>query len=868
MPCLQPLLLWQSLSLFWFCGLLLPQYPTFALGASCLFLYIDSRLRTWPTLVVALCLIIVGFTATVHTLPQRPEQPPWTLEQGRPVAVRLEGVVSHVQSLPDKRLRVFLENVRAVHGAQEAILPGKTVWTWEQAAWFSQSSEKDRVAQVPTLAYQRPVAGQRVRITAKVRDTDSFRHEGSNDFGFYWQTQGVFWRIWSRGAQGTPEISGQAHTLSEKREGIFRYFSHAVQELSAHTSALQEQALAFLPALLMGEKFFLAQTTLDSMQALSLVHSLALSGQHLSFVVLLAWFLVMAMAFVLPYTFLYVPRKKLLFIISLPLALLYLWLGNAPPSLIRAACMLFMAGFFLWRSTAITLGQVVLCTLLCITVYDPLSIYNIGLQLSALCVASISLVLPLLRRILPQREHWEEGKSLFINFIQVCGRKTLRVSLQILLISFTLQCALLPLFLLYFSPSGLWFMANVLWLPILTFWVIPLGALGLGIGYCFSFSGGLVLFSLAALPCEGLLYMAQWMQHMGLLNFSAVLRPHGLTALGWIPLCLGMAFLTGRIQFAHLRQGCVSLPQVSKRLFFAAACLLCVAPLVRYGAHLQNSVHMELLDVGQGQAILLSLPGGNRILVDGGGSFSPRFDPGTDIVLPRVVYNGAPRLWAMVSTHPDVDHLRGLIHILPKISVQHFYDNGEAFSAAEQALWTQYAQQTFLLPRQKLYAGMKIHLPSKSFWKKQSLYLEVLSPVQKTSFTGNEASLVLRLVRDDGKKREGLALFCGDAERTTLQKILESGQDVRAQVLVLAHHGAKDAFLPNFYKKVAPQVVLASAGRQNSYGHPSAVVRQELHKQNMALYVTAEEGAIKLTWHEELHIQSQRKLGIQGHLPF
>ncbi len=871
-PPVQALLLWQSLALFWFCGLLAAKYPLMGVTAMGVFVCIDSRLWRLSMLAMASALFILGMLAIMLSMPKRPPIPAWTVKGAVPVSIFLQGEVIHVQSLPDARLRIFLKNVHAVEHPEEQKLSGLLVWTWDQKNF---AKEK--------ILGPRPLPGQSVRVLAKVRSTEGYRNRWGSDFGAYWQNQEVFWRIWTRDAQGKPEIFGQATFFAKAREYIRQKLFSLVfapsfytgtgektpqhlQHLQGHQNGqghqdwqdrqktqqqpLQQQGRAFLPALLMYERFGLSEQTMEHMRAASLVHSLALSGQHLWLAVYYAALFVFCFRHVFPRIFVYLPKMKFLGLVCLPLALLYLWIGNAPPSLIRAALMLGLGLFFYWRMHVITLGQVLLCAALCITVYAPLSFYNLGLQLSVLCVGSICLLMPLIRRL--SRVDKKEKERMTFSVLTRCAYSIGRGALGIFCISLGIQGALLPLFLTYFPPSGLWFFSNVLWLPILAYWVLPLGAFGM-ICAVISYTGiASFLLEVAAWPCTALLHGLAWMQEHGLFAFSAVLRPSWTTVLAWIPLCLALALLIGRVSWHDICRKSDStvkntnaLPAIIKRLTILAACLLCIGPVQRYLTHFSDTLCLELMDVGQGQAVQIVLPGGQRFLIDGGGSFSSRFDPGTDLVLPSLLYNASPRLWAMMNTHPDVDHLRGLVHMLPLVEVERFYTNGQNFSKKDTKLWHEYGKRRFLPKRQALYAGMELSLPVLGV---QDIFLEVLWPTQKTELTDNAASLVLRLVQGQGVERVGIALLCGDAEKETLQALLDLGVDISAKVLILPHHGAKDSLLPEFYEKVKPEMAFVSAGRQNAFGHPHARVVQTLQKMQIPLYSTAKNGAIQFFW--------------------
>lgn len=83
-----------------------------------------------------------------------------------------------------------------------------------------------------------------------------------------------------------------------------------------------------------------------------------------------------------------------------------------------------------------------------------------------------------------------------------------------------------------------------------------------------------------------------------------------------------------------LKAGRADLPRAARRLLLAGALLLCVGPALRTAERLSDHIRLDVLDVGQSQALLPRLPGHVRLLLDGGGSASPRFDPGQALVAP------------------------------------------------------------------------------------------------------------------------------------------------------------------------------------------------------------------------------------------
>lgn len=795
-PPLQPLLLWQSLVLAWLCGLLAARWPEPALLSLGLLVWADSRLRRPPPLLAALVLFGLGFGVCLRQLPERPATPlPTGTAHGAP---RLSGVVETTQRLYDNRLRVILRDVRPLDSPTP--LPGKVGWTWEQPLFH-------------------PLEGQRVEVSLRPRVVAGLRNPGLADTAWWWERQGVFIRLWSRGDAGRPQADGGAPAWGAAAR--HRLNAALVDALRPPEGQLT-QGQAFLPALLFGDRGHLSAATMDRMGQASLAHSLALSGQHLALAALAALLCVRLLGRAHADIYLRMPRRKLILLASLPLALLYLWMGGAPASLLRAFCMLALLALLVWKNRTVTPFDALATALAGITLCWPLGVFDAGLQLSALCVAALALAGPALRR-LPAPPLGRPWRPL---------RLIPRNACQLLLASLAVQTALLPVSLLLFGYASPWFALNMLWLPALGLWVLPLAALGLGLLAVGAGAAAHYPLWLAALPCDLLLEGLEAMARHGFLTFPALLRPHWTALPAWGALLTALALWVGRRRP----------PAAGRRLAAAGMLLLLAGPLLRAADAWFSPLRLAMLDVGQGQALVLHMPGGGRVLIDGGGGMSPRFDPGRAVVGPVLANNAAPRLHAAVASHSDSDHLHGLGYIVKHFAVERAFHNGETppptAPARTSHIWS-------AMGGAPLYAGMALELPHSGG---SSLRLEVLHPPPPSergrAFAGNDNSLILRLVRD-GK---GLALLPGDAELPALRHVLESGRDVRAEVLVLPHHGSRHSLSPEFYDAVNPRLALVSCARDNRYNYPAPAVVQALEKRGIPLRATAAEGGLEVRW--------------------
>ena len=218
-----------------------------------------------------------------------------------------------------------------------------------------------------------------------------------------------------------------------------------------------------------------------------------------------------------------------------------------------------------------------------------------------------------------------------------------------------------------------------------------------------------------------------------------------------------------------------------------------------------GKLHVELLDVGQGDGILITTPVGQRILIDGGpdltllerlGEELPFLDRGIDL---------------MVLSHTDADHVTALPSVIERYNVKKVLMTGvDAHSSRYRA---------FLDAIEKSDAEVILANSSNDIDLGDGLVLDVLWPIE--SLLGqevedpNNASVVAKLIWKDHK-----ILLTGDAEEEVEREILIHGADVSSDILKVAHHGSKTSSSTGFLLAVDPDLALISVGSENNFGHP------------------------------------------------
>jgi competence protein ComEC len=222
----------------------------------------------------------------------------------------------------------------------------------------------------------------------------------------------------------------------------------------------------------------------------------------------------------------------------------------------------------------------------------------------------------------------------------------------------------------------------------------------------------------------------------------------------------------------------------------------------------RGAAQAEVLDVGQGLAVVLRGGDGGFVLVDAGPSGSGRFDAGDRIVVPALAERGCRRLEVFALSHDHDDHAGGAPAVLRDVEV------GE--------LWLGAGSERDPLTRaaaaDAVARGVAVRrLKRGESAQRAGLDLAVLHPgVLDRSRSLNDRCLVLRAETADGAS----ILLPGDLEADGERALLAAGVDPRAGALVAPHHGADGSSTLAFLAGVGPRLVLVSAGSGNRFGHP------------------------------------------------
>ena len=260
----------------------------------------------------------------------------------------------------------------------------------------------------------------------------------------------------------------------------------------------------------------------------------------------------------------------------------------------------------------------------------------------------------------------------------------------------------------------------------------------------------------------------------------------------------------------------------------------------------RGELHVHALDVAQGDALLVDLPDGRAMLIDGGGMLGSPVDLGERVLLPVLRARRRHRLDVVVVTHPHPDHYLGLIGALKHVEVGELWLSGQALVPAAGAVPSRYQKWVASLVER----GVSLRLPAElcsapRAFGRATVRVLAPCPAHDPKLGANDNSLVLRL--DYGRRA---VLLMGDAERERERRLLaEHPVGLRVDLLKVGHHGSRSSTTAELIGATAPSHALISCGVRNRFGHPAPQTLSRLARGGVQPWRTDRGGTIH--WHTD-----------------
>lgn len=582
----------------------------------------------------------------------------------------------------------------------------------------------------------------------------------------YYQGEGTFLLAYQR-----DELVISEGTIS------WREYPAMLRRKILHTldAVLPADTAMFSKALLLGDTSDLDYETKTDFTVSGIRHIVAVSGLHVS----ILFSLLHLVSF---------RRRYLSALLSFPVLLLFAAVTGFTPSVSRAC---IMSGLMLMamlvnqeydKETALSFSALILLLV------NPLVIASVSYQLSFASVAGIFLISPGVRKwmlsLLPEKKGGKLRKYFVASVSTTLGATVMTV----------------PLSALYFGTVSLAAVVTNL----LVLWVIS-----------FIFYGLILLCLLASFWTAGAMFLGKILG--GLIRYvlltAKIIADFPLSAV-----YTRSPYIVIWLIFVYVLLTVFLLSKNRKPLTFGCCTVLglCLALLASWTEPMVDDVRFTVLDVGQGQCLLLQTEGKNY-MVDCGGSSDAQ---AADVAAETLLSQGISSLDALILTHFDRDHAGGISNLLTRID-------------AEILVLPQIHSELTVDAEQILYAADDLLFTSGD--------TQIRIFASELPDDDNENSLCVLF---DTEKCD--ILITGDRSSFGERMLLRNAHIPDVDVLVAGHHGSKYATSEELLAAARPEIVCISAGRDNLFGHPAKELLQRLEMQGCRIYRTDLQGDITI----------------------
>jgi competence protein ComEC len=669
--------------------------------------------------------------------------------------------------------------------------------------------------------------GDRISFPGKIRAIRNFYNPGGFDYERFMAFKTIF---------------ATSYVVSDKIKLLERHHDQNMkQQLSEarikvatiiDMTHADEASAAVMKALVIGDRTGISKELREAFNKSGMGHLLAISGLHVGIVASFS-FLLFSRFFSLSRTFLdHAWTFKASALLSIVPVTLYGLLAGMSPSTQRAVIMIsvFLMTFLIRRRQD-SINTLAIAAL-AILIFHPPALFSISFQLSFTAVFAILFGFSRMGKSETRFDtHFPIQKKISAFFL---------ASLFAILGS-------LPLVMYYFNQVSLvGIFANFILVPLIGFLVVPIGLISV---FFLPFS--------QAISSIGFQAGGFFLSHaINVVHFFSNLAFSSVKTVTPSMLEISLYYLmTGYLFYfvTHHRSIIDATKALINEGFRLKGPVIIISTLAMitaadisywiYTRFFHQDLRITIVDVGQGNAAIVEFPGGKTMMIDGGGFYDNNiFDVGERIIAPLLWQKKIKTVDTLILTHPDSDHLNGLLYIARHFNVKTVRTNGEPSQTV--------GYQEFI----KIIHEKNIQTPEFSALNKNfevdgvNAYIfyppeDFIERKKNESWRDtNSSSMVIKL-----EMGEFSCLFTGDIKAKSEAELLSiSNDDLESLVLIAPHHGSKTSSTKNFLDSVKPETVIFCAGWNNRFNLPNEQVIKRYRKRDVRIFRTDYNGAVTI----------------------
>lgn len=660
--------------------------------------------------------------------------------------------------------------------------------------------------------------GNKIKLEGTYIKPSKSRNYRGFDYSNYLKTENIY---------GTIEQNGKIELIKEKNINYLFINLYKVKNkiIKNINNKFPEETRGVVLGILLGDKSSIEEDVRQNFADSSLSHILAVSGTHISYVVICISVLFKKLKL----------NKNIRKVLTSLVLFMYLYLVDFSVSATRAVIMstiVIMQMLFYRKQDTIT---TIAFSSIIILINNPYSILNIGFLLSY--GGTIGIILFVNRISIESKEDFFQRFKSYLK--------------DICIVTISAQTIIMPIIIYYFNTISFTFIISNIIASLIIGPIIMIGLVIIAISFfkipiislIIRFYNILIVILVRTADIISKIPMSKiYLKTPTTLEIIFYYSVVFLIALLIYIKKSNRKFIKKTIQIDIYNLKNFFINNRNKVLIFISIVSLISITSIK----IPKELKINFIDVGQGDSCLITTPQNKKVIVDSGGSES--YDVGKNVLLPYLLDKRITKIDYIMISHFDTDHCKGFEYVLENIKVKNVI-------ISKQSETSENFKQIMKIIRKKRINLIIVQKETKIKIDNFTT-VDILSPQSENIADNmNDNSIVAKF-----EAYNFSILFTGDASEKIEKELIKEKINLKSDILKVSHHGSKTGTSEEFLKSVKPKIALIGVGENNKFGHPTKDVIKRLTENKIKIYRTDTDGEIRIK------IKKSKNIKIKKHI--